>query len=241
MGFEMEQVKTNLGVDARLDSYEALIYIIRSVVNGISTADIVKVTAVNTADKTIDVIPVVAEADAEGERIEPSHIFNVKYIEWQYGINAIQAVPAVGDIGLLVVCKKDISNINGGLVDSYRRFNLADGVYFGGLCGFNQEPAQFIKFDENGITITSPTDVAVNAPTASITTTGDTTITAGGNATITGNAIAITGSTVAISGSAVSLGSGSTPKAVALDGDPVYSGTKLVGNVQASSTEVVAN
>lgn len=241
--------KSNLDADQRLDSYQSLMFLINSVVNNVNTAELVKVIAVDEAKKEIDVIPIVAKPDSEGQRIEPAPIYGIKYIEWQYGTNAIIATPVVNDIGLLVVCTKDVSSIESGLVGSYRRYNLADGIYFGGLCGFNQTPTQFIKFDENGIEITSPTAIAVNAPQATVTTTGDTTITAGGNATITatgnatitGNAVAITGSTVAISGSAVSLGSGSTQKAVALDGDPVYSGTKLVGNIQASSTEVVAN
>lgn len=233
--------KSNLDADQRLDSYQSLMFLINSVVNNVNTAELVKVIAVDESKKEIDVIPIVAKPDSEGQRIEPAPIYGIKYIEWQYGTNAIIATPVVNDIGLLVVCTKDVSSIESGLVGSYRRYNLADGIYFGGLCGFNATPTQYIKFDENGIEITSPTAIAVNAPQATVTTTGDTTITAGGNATITGNAIAITGSTVAISGSAVSLGSGSTQKAVALDGDPVYSGTKLVGNVQASSTEVVAN
>lgn len=232
------------------DETLALQYIINSLINNrVNTCEVVKVVSVDESKNEIAVIPIVKDVDAMGEAIEESVIYGIKYIRWQHGANAIIAVPEVGDVGLMLVSKRDISKIDAGIVDSRRKFNFADGIYIGGLCGFNQEPTQFIRFTANGIEITSPTAVAVTAPTASITTTGDTTITAGGNATITatgnatitGNAIAITGSTVAISGSAVSLGSGSTPKAVALDGDPVYSGTKLVGNVRASSTEVVAN
>lgn len=225
------------------DETLALQYIINSLINNrVNTCEVVKVVSVDAGKNEVAVIPIVKDVDAMGEAIEESIIYGIKYLRWQHGANAIIAVPEVGDVGMMLVSKRDISKIDAGIVDSRRKFNFADGIYIGCLCGFNKEPTQFIKFDANGIEITSPTAVAVNAPTASITTTGDTTITATGNATITGNAIAITGSTVAISGSAVSLGSGSTPKAVVLDGDPVYNGQQQqIGTVKATSTEVVAN
>jgi hypothetical protein len=234
--------KSNLDADQRLDSYQSLMFLINSVVNNVNTAELVKVIAVDEAKKEIDVIPIVAKPDSEGQRIEPAPIYGVKYIEWQYGTNAIIATPVVNDIGLLVVCTKDVSSIESGLVGSYRRYNLADGIYFGGLCGFNATPTQFIKFDENGIEVTSPTALTVNAPimtvnaeTSATVMTGEATVTATGN-------VAISGSNVAITGSAVSIGSGSGGKAVVLDGDPVYNGQQQqIGTVKATSTAVTAN
>lgn len=234
--------KSNLDADQRLDSYQSLLFLINSVVNNVNTAELVKVIAVDEAKKEIDVIPIVAKPDSEGQRIEPAPIYGIKYIEWQYGTNAIIATPVVNDIGLLVVCTKDISSIDSGLVGSYRRYNLADGIYFGGLCGFNATPTQFIKFDENGIEVTSPTALTVNAPimtvnaeTSATVMTGEATVTATGN-------VAISGSNVSITGSAVSIGSGSGGKAVVLDGDPVYNGQQQqIGTVKATSTVVTAN
>ena len=233
--------KSNLDADQRLDSYQSLMFLINSVVNNVNTAELVKVIAVDESKKEIDVIPIVAKPDSEGQRIDPAPIYGIKYIEWQYGTNAIIATPVVNDVGLLVVCTKDISSIDSGLVGSYRRYNLADGIYFGGLCGFNATPAQFIKFDENGIEITSPTALTVNAPimtvnaeTSATVMTGEATVTATGN-------VAISGSNVSITGSAVSIGSGSGGKAIALDGDKVYSGATEIGTVKATSTVVTAN
>lgn len=234
--------KSNLVADQRLDGYQSLLFLINSVVNNINTAELVRVIAVDEAKKEIDVIPIVAKPDSEGQRIEPAPIYGIKYIEWQYGTNAIIATPVVNDIGLLVVCTKDISSIDSGLVGSYRRYNLADGIYFGGLCGFNATPTQFIKFDENGIEVTSPTELTVNAPimtvnaeTSATVMTGEATVTATGN-------VAISGSNVSITGSAVSIGSGSGGKAVVLDGDPVYNGQQQqIGTVKATSTSVTAN
>lgn len=221
--------KSNLVADQRLDGYQSLLFLINSVVNNINTAELVRVIAVDEEKKQIDVIPIVAKPDSEGQKIEPSPIYGIKYIEWQYGTNAIIATPVINDIGLMVVCTKDVSSIESGLVGSYRRYNLADGIYFGGLCGFNQTPTQFIKFDENGIEITSPTALTVNAQTM--------TVNAQKSATV------IAGETATISAQSVVLGSSSGDmKAIVLDGDPVYNGSQQqIGTVKATSTSVTAN
>lgn len=221
--------KSNLVADQRLDGYQSLLFLINSVVNNINTAELVRVIAVDEEKKQIDVIPIVAKPDSEGQRIEPAPIYGIKYIEWQYGTNAIIATPVVNDVGLLVVCTKDISSIDSGLVGSYRRYNLADGIYFGGLCGFNATPTQFIKFDENGIEVTSPTALTVNAQTM--------TVNAQKSATV------IAGETATISAQSVVLGSSSVDmKAIVLDGDPVYNGSQQqIGTVRATSTSVTAN
>lgn len=221
--------KSNLVADQRLDGYQSLLFLINSVVNNINTAELVRVIAVDEEKKQIDVIPIVAKPDSEGQKIEPSPIYGIKYIEWQYGTNAIIATPVINDIGLMVVCTKDVSSIESGLVGSYRRYNLADGIYFGGLCGFNQTPTQFIKFDENGIEITSPTALTVNAQNM--------TVNAQKSATV------IAGETATISAQSVVLGSSSGDmKAIVLDGDPVYNGSQQqIGTVRATSTSVTAN
>ena len=221
--------KSNLLADQRLDGYQSLLFLINSVVNNINTAELVRVIAVDEEKKQIDVIPIVAKPDSEGQKIEPSPIYGIKYIEWQYGTNAIIATPVINDIGLLVVCTKDVSSIESGLVGSYRRYNLADGIYFGGLCGFNQTPTQFIKFDENGIEITSPTALTVNTQTM--------TVNAQKSATV------IAGETATISAQSVVLGSSNGDmKAIVLDGDPVYNGSQQqIGTVRATSTSVTAN
>lgn len=229
--------KSNLDADQRLDSYQSLLFLINSVVNNVNTAELVKVIAVDEAKKEIDVIPIVAKPDSEGQRIEPAPIYGIKYIEWQYGTNAIIATPVINDIGLLVVCTKDISSIDSGLVGSYRRYNLADGIYFGGLCGFNATPTQFIKFDENGIEVTSPTALTINTPIATVNAQTSATIIAGETATITA------GQTATISAQSVVLGSsGGTMKPIALDGDVVLNGQQqVIGTIKSSSTAVTAN
>lgn len=224
------------------DESLALQYIINTIINQkVNTCEVVRVVSVDSSEKEVSVIPIVKNVDANGEAIEESEIYGIKYIMWQYGKNALVAEPSIGDIGIIITSKRDISKIDAGIVDSRRKFNLADSIYIGGLCGFNQAPTQFIKFDENGIEITSPTALTVNAPIMTVNAeTSATVMTSEATVTATGG-VAISGSNVSITGSTVSIGSGSGEKAVALDGDKVYSGTTEIGIIKATSTVVKAN
>lgn len=152
--------KTNLRASNVLDEYGSLTFIINSLINNINTVEVVKVVKVND-DNTIDVIPVVKRLTAEGETIGESVVYGVKCFGWQYGVNAIKAKPAVNDIGFVVVSKRDISSIESGRVASNRKYCLADGIYIGGLVGFNQAPTEIISFDDNGISIKSTKDIKV--------------------------------------------------------------------------------
>lgn len=164
----MSELKMGADPSDFLDNLNALHYIVNGIVNKVNTTELVKVVAVYPAKNKIDVIPIVKNANVENNPIEESVIYGIRYLEWQYGLNGIMAVPEVGDIGLIVVCKKDVSEAEKGLVASFRKYCLADGIYIGGIKGLNQAPTQFIKFDSNGITVTSPAAVTVNSKSASI-------------------------------------------------------------------------
>lgn len=166
----MAELKMGADPSDFLDNFNALNYIVNGIVNKVNTTELVKVVAVYPDRNKIDVIPIVKNANVENSPIEESIIYGIRYLEWQYGLNGIMAVPEVGDIGLIVVCKKDISEVEKGLVASFRKYCLADGIYLGGIKGLNQAPTQFIKFDSNGITVTSPTAITVNAPVATVNT-----------------------------------------------------------------------
>lgn len=203
-----------------VDEYNGLIYIINSIIsNRVRGAEIVKVIA-NNGDGTIDVLPVIKNVDASGNAIQETPIFGVKYIEWQYGINAFQAEPAIGDIGLLIVCTKDTKNVKSGIVGDLGSFELESGIYFGGLKGLNQPATQFIKMDENGITITTPKSLTVNATEDVVVNGVDVSVNASGKANIVA--------------SEVNLG-GTGGKKVCLDGDEVMSGSTVIGTVKSSS------
>lgn len=185
-----------------VDDYNALIYIINSIVNKVKTLELVRVLEVNSGTHELTVIPIIKDANSEGNAIENSPTYGVKYIEWQYGINSIIATPVVGDIGVCLISHKDISNIESGLVGSFRKFCESDSIYLGGLKGFNQTPTQFIEFTDSGINITSPTDLTINANNATINATTSATVNSpavnlGGTG---GNGVAIIGNKVTTTG-----------------------------------------
>ena len=144
-----------------VDNLNALIYIINSEIKKINTADLVRVIAVNE-DNTIDVQPLLGSIRADGSMNETSPIYGIRYFQWQFGLNKIKAVPAVGDVGLIVCCKRDISNVENGNVGSFRQFSLADGIYIGGIEGLNKQPEQIIEFNNQGISITTPNSLTIN-------------------------------------------------------------------------------
>ena len=162
------EIKPSADYSDFVDEYNALIHIINSVVNKVKTLELVKVLSVNTTTHELSVIPIVKDANSNGDAVENSPTYGVKYFEWQYGANSIIAVPEVGDIGMCLISHKDISNVGSGLVGSFRRFCESDSIYLGGIKGLNQAPTQFIEFSSNGINITSPADLTINAISATI-------------------------------------------------------------------------
>ncbi len=149
-----------------VDEYNSLIYIINSEIKKINTADLVRVIAVN--EGTIDVQPLLGSIRADGSMNETSPIYGVRYIQWQFGLNKIKAVPVIGDVGLLIACKRDISNVENGNVGSFRQFSLADGIYIGGIEGLNQPAIQSIEFSENNLKIIGTGTITVEAPNVNV-------------------------------------------------------------------------
>lgn len=235
----MDSLKMGLDPAQMVDEYNVLIYLINSVLHGINTIEVVRVQEVNEELKRIAVIPIVKSANASGNPIPESPIFNVKYIQWQYGTNIIRAAPAVGDVGIIVVCKKDISSIESGIVGSFREFSLSDGIYIGGLFGFNVEPTQIIEFTDAGITVTTPKTLTINATeSVVVNTTKNTVVNATEDVTINGVNVTVNASAKAdVIAPQVNLGA-SGGVAVAKDGDPVMAGSTVVGTIKASSTVV---
>lgn len=213
----MAELKFGARSSDLIDDYNALIYIINSVVKKVNTSDLVKVLSVDPSTKTISAIPIIKNADAEGDAIEENPIFGIRYFGWQFGGNAIKGTPEVGDIGLIVTCKKDISSPESGVVQTYREYCPADSIYIGGIFGLNQDPTQFIEFTANGINITSPKDITLTCDKAVVTATTSATITA----------------------PAINLG-GEGGQAVARVGDNVVSGTTVIGQIGAGSAVVKA-
>jgi hypothetical protein len=155
--------------------FSALSFIIKSMINKISTATLVQVKAVTNSGGDspvgfVDIIPLVNQIDSAGNAVQHGVIYGCPYMRIQGGTNAIILDPQAGDIGIAIFADRDISSVvnikarsNPG---SRRRFDYADALYVGGV--LNGTPTQFVEFQSSGITITSPNAVIVNAPQATI-------------------------------------------------------------------------
>lgn len=134
--------------------------------DNVNTMLVVRVVAVN--EETIDVQTVIGDIDINGGNLDTYQIKGVRYIQWQYGKNAIKAVPEIGDIGILVISQQDLSGIKSGQAVYDSHYNIGDGVYIGGLYGMNQEPTQFVEFKNDELNITGTGTINISAPTVNI-------------------------------------------------------------------------
>lgn len=221
----MDKVTTSLMPEDLYSKINSLQYIIHNIIdNTVKTIMIVKVVAVN--GERIDVESVIQDLSNDGQPIGNFTIPSVRYLKWQYGGNCIDITPVVGDIGLLLVSKQDTSGLvkdGESVVQTGGIFNLGNGIYIGGLFGMNQEPTQFLHFEDNKVDITGTGEITINAPKVSINT----------------EEAVIDTTTATVNATAVNLG-GEGGKAVARAGDNVVSGTTVIGQIQAGSSKVFA-
>lgn len=186
--------------------FNALSFVIAQMMARINVAAVVRVMAVDDSGDddtagTVDVQPMVNQLDGSLHMVPHGTIFQLPYVRIQGGENAFVVIPQVGDLGVAIFADRDISTVkttkeqaNPG---SLRRFDMADGIYLGGM--LNAAPTRFIRIDGTGVTITgveavtvNGEDVTVNASNAAtvvspnITLDGDTTVT--GNLRVDGNA-----------------------------------------------------
>lgn len=172
-------------------------FIVGSLINRIQTVTLVQVKAVNATGVapvgTVDVQPMVAQLDGEGKAHAHGVIHNIPYFRLQGGSNAIVIDPQVGDIGMCGFCSRDISSVKANKApstpQSLRKFDYADGLYFGGF--LNGVPEQYIFFKDSGIDVVATGEVYIKGSSikldAPVETTNslkvETTITAGGDIT----------------------------------------------------------
>jgi hypothetical protein len=167
--------------------YNALSFLVQQLLGRAATTTLVQVVACTNAGGlaavgVVDVHPMVAQIDGVGNITPHGVIYGLPYMRLQGGANAVIIDPVVGDIGLAVICAQDISKVKAtkkeGPPGSRRRFDLADGLYIGGV--LNAVPTSFIRFGSDGVYITSPTKVTLTAPDIELV----------GNTNVTGTVIA---------------------------------------------------
>lgn len=133
----------------------ATLFTISQEIAKLDTVKIVQVKAVDTGSKTVDVMPLVRQTDGNDQVTDQITVYGVPYMQWQYGVNALLADPAVDDIGVLLCSDRDITAVKSTKAPappgSDRAYDRADGIYLGGL--LNGDPEQSIEFTDSGIEI----------------------------------------------------------------------------------------
>jgi len=156
------------------------------------------------APPTVDVQVAVNLIDGIGQQSSHGTIFGLPVFRLQGGPNAIIIDPVAGDVGFLVVSDRDISALkaNAGAVSnpgSYRRNDLADAVYFGGIVN-PADPTQAVQFTSTGLKVFDKNGNIIEMKASGITITP-----ASGTATVNGN-LNVTGEVTAGAGGADSVG-----------------------------------
>ena len=148
-------------------------FIMTAAMSGLRTAMPVIVKAVTNSGGVspigyVNVQPLVSGMDGNKNLMPHGTIYNVPYMRIQGGSNGIILDPVVGDIGIATVCDRDISTVKNAKTvsapGSTRKNDMSDMVYLMTIIG--SAPTQYVQFNGSGITITSPVNVTVNAPTA---------------------------------------------------------------------------
>lgn len=166
--------------------FNAQSFLVWQILRQISGARLVTVKAVTSAGDVapvgfVDVQPLVNQLDGSDQAVPHGTIYHLPFFRLQGGTNAVIIDPQVGDIGVAVIEDRDISSAkaNRGFANpgSKRIFDMADGLYIGGF--LNGAPQQIVQFSAAGITISSPTQIRLAAPTIVIQATQTVGITAG--------------------------------------------------------------
>lgn len=164
--------------------YAAMSFVIRQLASKMATATLVRVMNCTNSGGldpvgTVTVQLLVDQITEDGQTIPHGSIFKVPYSRLQGGANAVILDPQPGDLGICVFASRDISAIKsdpdaarnrqpipGAPPGSWRTYSYADALYVGGV--LNAAPTQFVQFSEDGITVTSPIAVTINAPLTTV-------------------------------------------------------------------------
>ena len=153
----------------------AINFIVRNINAGQAHASLVKVISVSGggigSPPMVAVQPMVDQVDGFGNRTPHGTIYNIPCFRYQAGICAFIVDPIVGDIGLAVICDRDISQVKStGAISgpgSARQNSWADGLYFGAFLG--GMPTTYVQATQAGIiNIVAPGGLNIDANIATI-------------------------------------------------------------------------
>lgn len=145
--------------------------LIRKLLLGVRTAIPVEVKAVHPGAGSppeigsVDVQPLVNWVDGNGQLWSLEEVYGAPYGRLQSGSSAVVIDPFEGDIGLAIVCDRDISSViaSGGQQSgpgSARTHNISDLVYVMSIISA-AEITQYLLMNASGITLLSPQTVTI--------------------------------------------------------------------------------
>lgn len=158
---------------------------IASNIQKINTVFLAKIISVSTAGvggtKTVTAQPLICQIDANGNALPSPKLVEIPHYRVQAGTGAFVINPHVGDIGVFVCAKRDISKIKNGVNDpqtpaSFRSFDLADSIMIATIHTETASTYIYIDPDSGTIEIKAPTSLTVNTATATINASGSTSI-----------------------------------------------------------------
>ena len=204
---------------------------IASNIQKINTVFLAKIISVSTAGvggtKTVTAQPLICQIDANGNALPSPKLVEIPHYRVQAGTGAFVVNPHVGDIGVFVCAKRDISKIKNGVTDpqtpaSFRSFDLADSIMIATIHTETASTYIYIDPDNGTIEIKAPTSLTVNTATA--------TINASGSTSINSPETTISGHVTIKGGLSVSGGEGAQ-----VDGSISASGDITSGNISLQS------
>lgn len=163
-----------------LNDYATLRFIVQQMLSRVATSTLVRVISCTNDGGvspwgTVDVQPLMNQIAGDDSAWPHGTLLRVPYCRLQGGTNAIILDPQPGDVGLACFASRDISSLKvqesidavkaGGTSNpgSARQFNMSDGLYVGGV--LNGVPVQYVAFSTDGITVVSPSNITLRAPT----------------------------------------------------------------------------
>lgn len=157
--------------DTNLDPNIAMRFMVQQLLNCMQTVALVKVVGVSQHGDlspvgTVNVQPLVNQMTGDRKAVPHGVIYGIPYFRLQGGSNALILDPQVGDIGMCGFCSRDsasaVANKGFANPNSHRKFDWADGLYFGGF--LNGTPQQYVRFSADGLEVVSPSKVTIQAP-----------------------------------------------------------------------------
>lgn len=133
-------------------------------VNRISTAQVVQVKSVTVNGQVgpvgqLDATPLVGMLDGANNVSQHGTVHSLAYFRLQGGSKAVIMDPVADDIGVAIICDRDIQSVKKNQAASppasRRRFDLADGIFLGVVMSKNA-PTSYVRFLDDGSIELSP-------------------------------------------------------------------------------------